>query len=617
MRRIDRHRAELDIITMPHRRCRVVAVAVSALFAAAASAQVGTGVEEMIEADVETAVEQQVEEELATAVEDQVEAEVATSVEDQVEAEVAASVEEQVEAEVAASVEEQVEAEVAASVEAQVEADVAASVEDQVEADVASSVEQQVEAEVQASVEDQIEVAVEEQLESGVAASIEAEVEASVAEGIELAVEGSVAETVETAVGADAADELEVGAEASLETGIGTPASPAGAGGEDGDEGSSAVFAGDLDAAGRTIERDVWIVLVPVEYSDRIDNWGFDVRERTELDGMDRVLLRIAAPGDRDIAQAALDLALDAPGTVVDFNHVYGATQDGSVIAAPAAAPAAAVPGRVPYGQQEFGSPAAIGLIDSEIESAHPALAGVEIEQRDFVSFSNERPSAHGTAVASLMLAAAGESHTHPGITRLRAASVFFRGDDGGIRATTAGLIAALDWLMEAPGVDVINMSLAGPPNRLLEIAIGDAAASGHIVVAAVGNNGPTGEPLYPAAYEAVVGVTAVDAAHRIYRYAGRGRHVMFAARGVDVDVAATAGGHGRLSGTSMAAPRVAVALAEAVARGHSPAAALEALKAAAVDLGEPDFDEIYGFGLVAAWPAEHPAQHTGLRSPR
>ena len=43
---------------------------------------------------------------------------------------------------------------------------------------------------------------------------------------------------------------------------------------------------------------------------------------------MDRVLLRVDAPEDRDIAQAALDLALDAPGTTVDFNHVYSPGAD-------------------------------------------------------------------------------------------------------------------------------------------------------------------------------------------------------------------------------------------------------------------------------------------------
>jgi hypothetical protein len=35
------------------------------------------------------------------------------------------------------------------------------------------------------------------------------------------------------------------------------------------------------------------------------------------------VLLLVAAPAEGDVAQAVLELALDAPGTQIDSNHVY------------------------------------------------------------------------------------------------------------------------------------------------------------------------------------------------------------------------------------------------------------------------------------------------------
>jgi subtilisin family serine protease len=160
-------------------------------------------------------------------------------------------------------------------------------------------------------------------------------------------------------------------------------------------------------------------------------------------------------------------------------------------------------------------------------------------------------------------------------------------------------LLSALDWLA-AHGVDVINMSLAGPPNALLELVLDELAGQGLVVVAAVGNNGPTGPPLYPAAYDSVVGVTAVDSAQRIYRYANRGRQVMFAAPGVQVRVAAPAASYAVKSGTSLAAPVVAALMAESIAaRQWSAAEALHSLKATAADLGEPHFDEIFGYGLV------------------
>ena len=62
---------------------------------------------------------------------------------------------------------------------------------------------------------------------------------------------------------------------------------------------------------------------MPTEHAERIPTWGFTIRERQDLATLDRVLLRVDAPEDREIAQAALELALDAPGTEVDFNHVY------------------------------------------------------------------------------------------------------------------------------------------------------------------------------------------------------------------------------------------------------------------------------------------------------
>jgi hypothetical protein len=508
------------------------------------------------------------------------------TIDDILDREVEAQVEAQVEASIEGQVEEQVEADVAASVEEQVEADVAASVEEQVEADVAASVEEQIEADVALSVEQQV--------ESSVAQSIELEVESSVSESVELQVESDVAEAVELAIETEVGDSIELGVEVdpdlveSLEEALAGQAETSDGSGD----GTAARFAGDVDPSGRSIEGNTWVVLVPAQFAERIESWGFVVRERRELAALDRVMLRVDAPEDRDIVQAALDLALDAPGTVVDYNHVYGASdEDVSALPAPTAAPVEASA----FTPRSAG--AVIGIVDSGLDTSHPALHGVEIEQRDFVPFANERPQAHGTAVASIILDAAGGP---PRFDRLLAASVFFNDGDGKIRAATTGLIAGLDWLAQAPGIGVINMSLAGPPNQLLEVALDALAAEGITVAAAVGNNGPTSEPLYPAAYESVVGVTAVDSANRIYRYANRGRHVTFSAPGVQVRVAAPAGRYSTQSGTSLAAAYVAALIAETMTeRAWSSTEALHHLKLTAADLGEPHFDEIFGFGLV------------------
>ena len=110
--------------------------------------------------------------------------------------------------------------------------------------------------------------------------------------------------------------------------------------------------------------------------------------------------------------------------------------------------------------------------------------------------------------------------------------------------------------------VPVINVSLVGPPNRVLEGVVQRVIAGGHIVVAAVGNDGPAAAPLYPAAWPGVVGVTGVDARRRVLVEAERGAQVKFAAPGAQMAAAKSPSGYTLVRGTSFAAPIVAGLLA-------------------------------------------------------
>jgi len=152
----------------------------------------------------------------------------------------------------------------------------------------------------------------------------------------------------------------------------------------------------------------------------------------------------------------------------------------------------------------------------------------------------------------------------------------------------------------------VINISLVGPPNRALETALRALISRGHVIVAAVGNDGPASPPLYPAAYPGVVGVTAVDVRKQVLPEAVRGPQVVFSAPGAEMAVAASGeSGFSRARGTSFAAPLVAGLLAVAydASGGIRPDAsqrAIDALVLEALDLGAPGRDPIYGHGLVA-----------------
>lgn len=169
-------------------------------------------------------------------------------------------------------------------------------------------------------------------------------------------------------------------------------------------------------------------------------------------------------------------------------------------------------------------------------------------------------------------------------------------------RSGAFDLVRALD-LLAAREVQLINLSLAGPPNRLLEQVVKKAGERGIILVAAAGNGGPRAEPVYPAAYEEVIAVTATDKSKRPYRRAGRGDHIDFAAPGVAVWTAASITGARPKTGTSFAAPFVtaAVALMKASEPKLGPALIRERLAGNVEDLGDPGKDPVFGWGLLNA----------------
>ena len=211
------------------------------------------------------------------------------------------------------------------------------------------------------------------------------------------------------------------------------------------------------------------------------------------------------------------------------------------------------------------------------------------------------REPRHDTAVASLLVAE-GESvkGVLPGAT-LYAADVYGgKGTGGSAEAITQGLV----WVADK-GATVINVSLVGPPNRTLEIVIKALIARGHVIVAAVGNDGPARPVEYPAAYDGVVAVTSVDVDRRIQIDANRGSEIAFSARGVDVPVAALNKSYGTATGTSFAAPFVAARFALLVAKPDAAGAsrAQQSLQAEAVDLGAPGRDPIFGYGYVGIPP--------------
>ena len=532
--------------------------------------------EEDIEDDVEDDVEEKVEEDIEEDIED--------DVEEQIEEQVEESIEESVQEQIEANVEDDIEESVQDDIEADVEDDIEDDIEDDVEGDIEDDIEDDVEDDIEDDIEDDVEDDVEDDIEEDIEEALEEEIE----EGIEEGVEDDIEDDVEEGIEGEVEEEVEDGAEEGT-SGLEEAA------GEQLIEEFDDRFDAAVDDRGNVVQAGEWMLLLEPDSIAVIDRLGYRTLDVRSLDGLDLVVARVESPPDRAVTDAARELASRLPGAVIDYNHVYGLDSREGPLPDDGLTPAAYYSLATGQGQ----TARRIGIIDTAVHADHVALGGADIRQRDFVSYPHARPDEHGTAVTSILV---GRSEGYRGLipeARLYAASVFFEGPGAGRVATTLALVRALDWLAAAE-VDVINMSLTGPENAVLERAVQRVHNKGIAIVAAVGNDGPTAPPLYPAAYEDVIAVTAVGSDHRIYRLANRGAHVDFSAPGIDVLGASSKDGFLPNSGTSMAAPFVTAVLAAACdTKRCNVTEMVEHMKAAALDLGAPGFDPVFGYGLI------------------
>lgn len=346
----------------------------------------------------------------------------------------------------------------------------------------------------------------------------------------------------------------------------------------------------DTDDRGAPVVRGEVLAISPTPESLAIARQaGFEMLRETRLDELGVQLVVLATPDGQSAKRAIRRLRRLDPNGQYDFNHIYTGSAAGR------AAPTAVQPQSGPPVRPAASSAIRIGLIDSGV-AHHPALAANKIEQKGFAA-ANPVPQYHGTAIASLLAGSGTAFHgVTPGAT-LYVADVYGGLPTGG----SADIIArAMAW-MAKERVPVINISLVGPPNALLEAGVRSLVTRGHVLVAAVGNDGPSAKPLYPAAYTGVIGVTAVDPRNRVLLEAVRGPQVDFAAPGSDMAAASDTGGFVTVRGTSFAAPVVAAYLAQRLSAPDPAAAqqAVVALKTEAVDLGSKGFDRTYGHGLI------------------
>lgn len=253
-----------------------------------------------------------------------------------------------------------------------------------------------------------------------------------------------------------------------------------------------------------------------------------------------------------------------------------------------------------PISTRGCGAPPLIGMIDTGLNPDHAvfSVSTIEVHRVDHDAPASDKM--HGTAVASLLVGdpASRSPALVPG-ARLIAVDAFHkvRTDE---RMDAFSLISALD-LLAQKGVRIINLSFAGPPNNALAKHMVLLDQQDIVLVAAAGNFGPSAKPAYPAAYDQVIAVTAVDRRGQVYRRANRGEYIDIAAPGVDVWTATSISGARTRTGTSFAAPFVTAAAALLLQQAPSLSAqeVRQKLLSSARDLGERGHDSTYGHGLL------------------
>ena len=496
--------------------------------------------------------------------------------------------------------------------------DIEDDVEDDIEDDIESDIEDDIEEDVEADIEDGIESDIEDAIEADLESDIEDDVEDDVEDDIESDIEDDIEDDVEDDIEDDIEDDVEDDAEDDLEDELEDDAEDDfddddfdddddsdfddddfdDDDDDDDDEdraaAETALFEIAFDDENQEIRAGESIVLISPEVVSVLDARGYSALEIEELDGIDLVLARIETPQGFDLAEEAAAIAAADPNGQIDFNHLYRTQQ--TPPNAPSAPSASFALEAV-----EAANGLRLGLIDTLVDKNHGALRAQRIRTKDFIDTGGARPTKHGTSIASILV---GNSQDYAGLlpaAELYAASVFDEHPGTGAVASAASLVLALNW-MALNDVAVVNMSLAGPPNGVLQAAIDAVSKQGIIVVAAAGNKGPAAKPLYPAAYDSVIAITAVNDKNSVYRLAGRGAHIDFAAPGVGIVAANPEGGYSLETGTSMAAPfATAVVALQCAGEGvcADRRAVIDALSDRIIDLGPDGHDTIYGYGLL------------------
>ncbi|PTL37595.1 S8 family peptidase [Alkalicoccus saliphilus] len=287
------------------------------------------------------------------------------------------------------------------------------------------------------------------------------------------------------------------------------------------------------------------------------------------------------------------------------------------------------------YWEKTKGAGQVIAVLDTGCQSDHPDLQnqiiGGKNFTRDYGGDENnfEDNNGHGTHVAGT-IAAEENGNGVVGVAP-EAKLLILKVLEGSGGGDMQGIIDAVNYAVSWRGengerVRVMNLSLGGPQDiPELHEAVKNAVLEGVSVVCAAGNEGDgnldTDEFAYPGAYNEVIQVGAVNFDGKLTKFTNTNDEIDLVAPGEYIQSTYLEGGYSELTGTSMAAPHVAGAVAlvtnwaeEGFNRQISEAEMYAQIIRRTTPLGHPLTAEGNGLitlGLVeriSSWSGEKPA---------
>lgn len=252
----------------------------------------------------------------------------------------------------------------------------------------------------------------------------------------------------------------------------------------------------------------------------------------------------------------------------------------------------------VPENNSAWGEGIKVAVLDTALIQTE-ALSNSLVDSLSLVATTpGEQPLSHGTAVASMISSDDPQSRGIAPAADLLSIAVLDNKGASTSFTVAQGILEAVD-----RGAQIISLSLGSfGDSRVLREAVSFAASKGVLLVAAAGNESLQQVP-YPARYDSVLAVTAVDSQSRRASFSNVGPEIDIGAPGVGVRSVRGDNSYITASGTSFAAPIVSGMLAAIMSldRDLTPQAAVDTLLSYSNDAGLPGQDSVFGAGILNA----------------